>query len=160
MGEIYFQLNSLAVLTGISLAIIQYLFTNHQNTLKDILFNLKKIEFKRDNSVDSSLEVAWERVIHDCKIRTYIVDPNKLIGAGFLIIFSVALLFNGVLFKLNIPYLSLNGSLKVVAGGFVLFLIVSAILMYQMFSKESSIKKKFRYIERQHNMVEKVLSNK
>lgn len=159
MKEIYFQLNSLIVLTGISIAIIQYLFTNHQNTLKDILSNLKKIAFKKDNDVDNALEKEWEQVINNCKTHTYILDPNKLISIGFIIILCIALLFNGVLFKFNIPYLSLDISLKFISIFFVLFLTTSVSLIYQIFSKESNIKKGFKNIETQHNLVEKILTS-
>jgi hypothetical protein len=159
MKEIYLQLNSLTVLTGISIAIIQYLFTNHQNTLKDILSNLKKIEFKKNNGVDNALEAKWERVIHNCKEHTYVIHPNKLIGVGFFIILSVSLLFNYVLFAVNIPYFSPSVILKIITGFFTSFLIIGSVLIYQIFSKESSIKKEFKNIEKQHNMVERVLSS-
>lgn len=159
MKEIYFQLNSLTVLTGISIAIIQYLFTNHQNTLKDILSNLKKIEFKKDNGVDNDLEKQWEEVIRNCKVHSYIIDPSKLIGIGFLIILFVTLLFTFILFEPNIPYLSPSNMLKLLSVVFVLFLVVSVSLIYQIFSKESKVKKKFKNIENQHNMVERVLSS-
>ncbi|SMM98690.1 hypothetical protein SPONL_44 [uncultured Candidatus Thioglobus sp.] len=159
MKEIYFQLNSLTVLTGISIAIIQYLFTNHQNTLKGILSNLKNIEFAKNNDVDNELEEKWEDAIRNCKERNYFIDPNKLIGIGFLIILFTAFLFNFVLFEFNISYLSSGGILKLIAITFTLFLIAGSFLIYQIFSKESSIKKEFKNIESQHNMVEKVLAS-
>jgi hypothetical protein len=159
MEYVYLQLNSLTVLTGISIAIIQYLFTNHQNTLKGILSNLKKIEFKKNNGVDNALEAKWEQVVRNCKEHTYIIGPNKLIGVGFFIILCIALLFNCVLFEINASYFSFSGALRFISVVFTLFLIVSSFLIYQIFSKELSIKKEFKNIERQHNMVERVLSS-
>ncbi len=159
MEKIYFQLNSLTVLTGVSLAIIQYLFTNHQNTLKEILSNLKKIEFKKNNSVDNDLEVRWEKTILDCKARNYIINPNKLIGIGFLIILFITMLFAFILFDTNIPYFNANTILKIFAIGFSIFLAVGSILIYQIFSKEFSIKQEFKDIESQHNMVKRVLDS-
>jgi len=159
MQETYYQLNSLIVLTGISLAIIQYLFTNHQNTLKDILSNLKEIDFKKDNDVDNALEKEWEQAIRNCREHTYIVEPNKLIGVGFLIILFTALLFNLILFEFDAPYLSSNFILKFLAVVFAIFLMTGSVLIYQIFSKESSVKEDFKNIENQHNMVEKVLSS-
>jgi len=155
MKEIYFQLNSLTVLTGISIAIVQYLFINHQNTLKDILFNLKKINFKKDNDVDNDLERQWEKTIRFCKTHTYIIDPNKLIGIGFLIILSIVLLFIFLLFEPS--GLDYKNVLKIIVIALALFLILALFLMYQIFSKESRIKKEFKNIENQHKMVERVL---
>ncbi|SMN11970.1 hypothetical protein SPBRAN_169 [uncultured Candidatus Thioglobus sp.] len=157
MKEIYFQLNSLTVLTGISIAIIQYLFTNHQNTLKGILSNLKNIEFAKDNDVDNELEAKWEDAIRNCKEHNYFIDPNKLIGMGFLIILCTAFLFDFILFEF---YLDSGNILKSFAIIFTLFLIAGSFLIYQIFSKESSIKKEFKNIESQHNMVEKVLASR
>jgi hypothetical protein len=37
------------VLTGVSVAVIQYLFTNHQAHLKDFITSLVKIDFDKNN---------------------------------------------------------------------------------------------------------------
>jgi ABC-type enterochelin transport system substrate-binding protein len=44
------QLSILVVLTGVSVAVIQYLFTNHQAHLKDFIASLVKIDFDAINS--------------------------------------------------------------------------------------------------------------
>ncbi len=159
MKEVYFQLNSLTVLTGISIAIIQYIFTNHQNTLKGILLNLKKIEFKKDSDIDNKLEEKWENTIRLCKTHSYIIDPNKLIGIGFAVICLIAFLFAFILFEFRFSYLNSGGILKFLAIVFSGFLAIGTFLIYQIFSKESKVKQQFKNIENQHNMVEKILSS-
>lgn len=116
----YFQLNSLTVLTGISIAIIQYIFTNHQNTLKDILLNLSKIDFKKNNSVDNELEGKWEDTIMKCKTHTYLVGPNLLIGIGFIFIALISLLFIFVLFDTFFGFTAVI-ILKLLSIGFLFF---------------------------------------
>jgi histidinol-phosphate/aromatic aminotransferase/cobyric acid decarboxylase-like protein len=52
MQEILSQLSILVVLTGVSVAVIQYLFTNHHAHLKDFIASLVKIDFDKNNQYD------------------------------------------------------------------------------------------------------------
>jgi glucan phosphoethanolaminetransferase (alkaline phosphatase superfamily) len=92
-------------------------------------------------------------------VHNYFIDPNQLIGIGFLIILFTAFLFIFVLFELNAAYLSSAGVLKFLAIILTLFLTLGSVLIYQIFSKESSVKKEFKNIESQHNMVKKILAS-
>ena len=158
MKEIYFQLNSLTVLMGISIAIIQYIFTNHQSTLKDILLNLGNIDFKKDNSVDNELEKKWEEVIRICKTHTYSISPNSLVAVGFVFIALISAVFIGILFG-NVAYIDFGLILKILSVSFLIFLCAALYVMYQIFSKESTVKEEFQNIQKQHSMVEKVLAS-
>jgi histidinol-phosphate/aromatic aminotransferase/cobyric acid decarboxylase-like protein len=79
MQEILSQLNILVVLTGVSVAVVQYLFTNHQTHLKDFITSLVKIDFDKDNRYDSQLEEQWESAVTECRKHTYFINPNNSI---------------------------------------------------------------------------------
>ncbi len=87
------QLSVLVVLAGVSVAVVQYLFTNHQASLRGFISSLEKIDFNQDNEYDTKLQKRWEKAISDYKKHTYLVDPNRSILSGLVIIFSLVIFY-------------------------------------------------------------------
>ncbi|CAC9586033.1 hypothetical protein [uncultured Gammaproteobacteria bacterium] len=162
MQEILSQLSILVVLTGVSIAVVQYLFTNHQTHLKDFITSLVKIDFDKDNKYDSQLEEQWESVVTECRKHTYFINPNGSILFGFFLIISLVLIF-----LLNIVvsnFVNIDIILFIVCCIFaivlLMWLIANVLILKLMFKKESTIKAEFDEIEKQHQLVDKVLNNK
>lgn len=162
MQEILSQLNILVVLTGVSVAVVQYLFTNHQTHLKDFITSLVKIDFDKDNRYDSQLEEQWESAVTECRKHTYFINPNGSILFGFFLIISLVLIF-----LLNIVvsnFVNIDIILFIVCCIFaivlLMWLIANVLILKLMFKKESTIKAEFDEIEKQHQLVDKVLNNK
>jgi hypothetical protein len=93
MQEILSQLSILVVLTGVSVAVIQYLFTNHHAHLKDFIASLVKIDFDKNNQYDLKLEAQWESAITECRKHTYFINPNNSILFGFFLIINLVFIF-------------------------------------------------------------------
>jgi hypothetical protein len=81
------------VLTGVSVAVIQYLFTNHHAHLKDFIASLVKIDFDKNNQYDLELEAQWESAVTECRKHTYFINPNNSILIGFFLIIGLVLIF-------------------------------------------------------------------
>lgn len=152
------------MLTGVSVAIVQYLFSNHQAGLKNILSSLKKIEFDKGNQYDLALEKQWEDTISECRKHTYFMNPNISTLFGFMIIVSLAFVYVvvswAVIVDLKIDDIYIE--ILVFVIGVVLFswLVANSIVLKQIFKKESDIKSEFNQIESQHKLVEKILNKK
>ena len=175
MQEVLSQLSILVVLTGVSVAVIQYLFTNHQAHLKDFIASLVKIDFDKNNQYDLELEAQWEGAVTECRKHTYFINPNSSILIGFFLIISLVLIF---LLNIVISNFANFALLNIVISNFanidkflfiaccifttvlLAWLIANLIILKLMFKKESTIKAKFDEIEKQHQLVDKVLNNK
>ncbi|MBA5248849.1 MAG: hypothetical protein FE834_04860 [Gammaproteobacteria bacterium] len=160
MQEILPQLSILVVLTGVSVAVVQYLFTNHQTHLKDFIASLKDVEFNRSNEYDLSLENQWDDAINNCKKHTYFLNPNRSIAIGFAII--VILIFVYVLTAISvftdvISVNFLNLFILIIALALLSWAIVNAFVLRQVFKKEDLIRIEFDEIETQHQLVNKIL---
>ncbi len=159
MQQIFFQLSVLVVLTGVSLATVQYIFTNHQKHLKDFIASLKSVEFDKDNEYDLKLERQWENAINSCKRHTYLINPNYSILFGLIIIFF--LVFTYLLTYL--PYIFIVDFIKWMVFGTGVALFVWLILVFftliQIDKKQKSIKLEFDEIEKRHQLAEKILSS-
>lgn len=156
MQEIFTQLNTLVVLTGVSVAVVQYLFINYQTHLKDFISSLKKLNFDETNDYDLGLKQDWESAISRCKKHTYLLNPNNSILAGFVIIISLVLIYIS-----TISTIFETGFLQKIIFTITVFLLiwllVNAFLLWQIFKKEKLIKSEFDEIDKQHQLVEKVL---
>jgi len=168
MQEILPQLSILVVLTGVSVAVVQYLFTNHQTHLKDFIASLKDVEFNRSNEYDLSLENQWDDAINNCKKHTYFLNPNRSIAIGFAIIVilifvyvltAILVFFTDVISVnfLNLFILILNLFILIIALALLFWAIVNAIVLRQVFKKEDLIRIEFDEIETQHQLVNKIL---
>ncbi|SSC10462.1 DUF2207 domain-containing protein [thiotrophic endosymbiont of Bathymodiolus puteoserpentis (Logatchev)] len=162
MQEILSQLNILVVLTGVSVAVVQYLFTNHQTHLKDFITSLVKIDFDKDNKYDSQLEEQWESAVTECRKHTYFINPNNSILVGFLLIISLVFIFLLNIVVSNFVNMDIILFIMCCIFAIVLFiwLIANLLILRLMFKKESTIKAEFDEIEKQHQLVDKVLNNK
>ncbi len=158
------QLSALVILTGVSVAVIQYLFTNHKTHLKDFANSLKKIDFDGNNEYDSKLEKQWESAINNYKQHTYLINQNDSIISGLIII--VFLLFIYIIASLPaigmtqelISTVFLNIFIFALAIALMMWLIMNLYILSQIFRKETSIKSELRDIEEQHQVVDKVLN--
>ncbi len=159
MQEILPQLSVLVVLTGVSVAVVQYLFTNHQTHLKDFIISLKDIEFNRSNKYDLSLENQWDDAINNCKKHTYFLNPNRSIVIGFAIIVALILVYV-LTFISAISVSFLNLFLLIISVFLFLWAIVNTIVLRQVFNKESDIRTEFNEIATKHQLVDEILSNK
>ncbi len=159
MQEILPQLSVLVVLTGVSVAVVQYLFTNHQTHLKDFIISLKDIEFNRSNKYDLSLENQWDDAINNCKKHTYFLNPNRSIVIGFAIIVALILVYV-LTFISAISVSFLNLFLLIISVFLFLWAIANAIVLRQVFKKEDLIRFKFDEIATKHQLVDEILSNK
>ncbi|VVH57840.1 hypothetical protein BSPCLSOX_1643 [uncultured Gammaproteobacteria bacterium] len=160
MQEILSQLSILVVLTGVSVAVIQYLFTNHHAHLKDFIASLVKIDFDKNNQYDLELEAQWESAVTECRKHTYFINPNDSILFGFFLIINLVFIF-----LLNIVisnFVNIDKILFVACCIFAIALLIWLILnlwtLRRMFKKESTIKAEFDEIEKQHQLVDKVLN--
>ena len=161
MQELYLQVNTLIIITGVSLAVIQYIFNNHQANLKDLLLNLTKLDFNTNNEYDKQLEERWEKAVSACKKHTYAVSPNQLIIAGFILIALISVLFLLLLLGKFYEVFLLNyakHSILVFAFFIVVFLCFSVWIIKQMLLKERSFKKALARIKKEHNIVGKILN--
>jgi amino acid transporter len=162
MQQIFTQLSVLVVLTGVSVAIVQYLFSNHQAHLKDFISSLKKIDFNRGNKYDSELEQRWESALTNCKKHTYFINPNESILIGFIIIVCLAgvyiLALNPFSDFFEIKSNWLYWLIVLISVILFSWLIANIMILNQIFKKESSIKSEFHDIEKQHQMVDKILN--
>ncbi|SMN00264.1 hypothetical protein SPONN_1528 [uncultured Candidatus Thioglobus sp.] len=156
------QLSVLVVLTGVSVAVIQYLFTNHQAHLKGFIASLKNLDFDKGNEYDLQLEEQWESAVSNCKRHVYFINPNKSILIGFdIIIFLVLVYFSislSAVFDLKISSILVNNTLFGISGILLVWLTINMLLLNQIFKKESNIKFEFDEIEKQHQLVDKVLN--
>lgn len=155
------QLSVLVVLTGVSVAVIQYLFVNHQTHLKDFIASLKEISFNETNHFDRVLSERWESAINSYKKHTYLINPNDSILFGFLIIILLVSVYIAVSLSVvnvvvNIDWIKI--AIFIIAVGLLLWLILNLVILMQMFKKEASIKFKLNSIDKQHQLVEKVLN--
>jgi hypothetical protein len=164
MQQIFTQLSLLVVLTGVSVAVVQYLFTNHQTHLKDFIHSLKKIDFDKDNEYDSKLEQQWESALTNCKKHTYFLNPNNSILFGFAIIISLVLVYIvvslSIIGALKISIFYLNIAIFIIAVALFVWLIANLYILDLIFKKETSIKLEFHEIEDQHQLVDKILNKK
>jgi uncharacterized membrane protein YbhN (UPF0104 family) len=162
MQQIFTQFSVLVVLTGVSVAVVQYLFSNHQTHLKDFIRSLKKIDFDRDNKYDSELEQRWESALTDCKKHTYFLNPNESILIGFIIIVCLVGIYILALNPLPSFFEIKPNWLYwlIVLISFILFswLIANIMILNQIFKKEATIKSEFHDIEKQHQLVDKILN--
>lgn len=156
MQEIFPQLNTLVVLTGVSVAVVQYLFINHQTHLKDFIYSLKKLNFDETNEYDLGLKKEWESAISSCKRHTYLLNPNNSILFGFILIFLLALTFFVTIFTFS-DVVSLQVMIRIITFLLFFWLLVNVRILWQIFNKEKLIKFEFDEIEKQHKLVEKVL---
>ncbi len=162
MQEILPQLSVLVVLTGVSVAVVQYLFINHQTRLKDFIVSLKKIDFDKDNEYDSGLEKRWDDAINDCKKHIYWLNPNASISIGFAIIVVLILVYCLASFFaiIDVSIFFLNLFLLIISVFLFLWAIVNTIVLRQVFNKESDIRTEFNEIATKHQLVDEILSNK
>jgi hypothetical protein len=153
------QLSILGVLTGVSVAVVQYLFTNHQTHLKDFIASLKNIEFDKDNQYDLELENQWESAINGCKKHTYILNPNHSILLGLIIIVFLVFTYLSILGNI-FDFIFIKKMLFGTGAILLLWLLSNLILLYQIFKKETTIKSELDEIDKQHQLVDKVLNKK
>jgi amino acid transporter len=162
MQQIFTQLSVLAVLTGVSVAVIQYLFSNHQIHLKDFISSLKKISFDETNEYDSELERQWESALTNCKQHTYFLNPNESILIGFIIIICLVgiyiLALNPFSYFFDVSPNWLHWFIVLISVILFSWLIVNIRTLNQIFKKEDSIKSEFHDIEKQHQLVDKILN--
>ncbi len=153
MDNVYLALNSLALLTGVSVAIIQYLFNNHQSNIKNLLSNIESLEFQEDNDYDKELEQLWEKTISKCKNHSYI-NPNKIIYIFLILIICIVALypivhmlifFNIDVFTFfNIDVFTLiNWFTLIISLALIITLITSFMVLNAIINKEDSYKKEF-----------------
>ncbi|SSC08278.1 hypothetical protein BTURTLESOX_424 [bacterium endosymbiont of Bathymodiolus sp. 5 South] len=151
------------MLTGVSVAVIQYLFTNHHAHLKDFIASLVKIDFDKNNQYDLKLEAQWESAITECRKHTYFINPNNSILFGFFLIINLVFIFllNIVISNFanfaNIDKI-LFFACCIFAIALLIWLILNLRTLERMFKKESTIKAEFDEIEKQHQLVDKVLN--
>jgi hypothetical protein len=163
MQEILSQLSILVVLTGVSVAVIQYLFTNHQAHLKDFIASLVKIDFDKNNQYDLELEAQWESAVTECRKHTYFINPNNSILIGFFLIIGLVLIFLlNIVISNFANFANIDKFLFIVCCIFTIvllaWLIANLLILNLMFKKESTIKAEFDEIEKQHQLVDKVLN--
>jgi hypothetical protein len=164
MQQIFTQLSVLIVLTGVSVAVVQYLFANHQTHLKDFIKSLKKIDFDRGNKYDSKLEQRWESALTDCKNHTSFLNPNNFILFGFVIIILLVLAYIivslSIIGTLKISIFYLNTAIFIIAVALFIWLMANIIILNLIFKKEDIIKSELNDIEKQHQLVDKILNKK
>lgn len=161
MQLILTQLSVLVVLTGVSVAVIQYLFVNHQTHLKDFIASLKEIRFNETNHFDRALAKRWELAIVTAKKHTYLINPNYSILFGLLIIILLVSVYIAVALSVfnmavNIDWIKII--IFIIAVLLFSWLILNSLILMQMFKKEASVKSIFGEIDKQHQLVEKVLN--
>lgn len=153
------QLSVLVVLTSVSVAIIQYLFINHQARLRDLVASLEAISFDENNGYDKQLKRRWEREIIHCKDHTYFINPNNLILIGFAIIISLVLIYVLVTLPFySIPLDWLNWIIIIISWVLLVWVIANYVILQEIFKKEALIKSEFHDIKNQHDLVDKVLN--
>ncbi len=172
MEVILAQLSALVVLTGISIAVAQYLFTNHQSSLKDFLDSLEELDFNQENTYDKGLETLWEQEVSKCKEHTYRANPIVLILLGFvLVLFEVTVYFLIQFYQLQavFEFFIINIPKEVLpqVSSVVLFLLSFCLLAWMFFAvkvldqvlkKEVTIKSTFEEIRNKHNIVAQTLN--
>ena len=164
MQELYLPLNGIAVLSGISIAIIQYLFINHQNNIKNLLSEFSDMVFLYYNHYEQSLKTQWESLLIECKQHSYSINPSKLINIFFINIIMISGVYVAIFFE-NLLSVSLILFVKIIVIAIIyvlLFvaLILSLFVLYQMEKKEKYYKNKFQYIQKRHQLAQNILNNK
>lgn len=161
MQLILTQLSVLVVLTGVSVAVVQYLFINHKTHLKDFIASLKEISFNEKNNFDRVLSERWELAIVTVKKHTHLINPNYSILVGLFIIILLVSVYIAVALSVfnivvNIDWIKII--IFIIAVLLFSWLILNSLILIQIFKKEASIKFELNSIDKQHQLVEKVLN--
>jgi magnesium-transporting ATPase (P-type) len=119
-----------------------------------------KIDFDKNNQYDLELEAQWESAVTECRKHTYFINPNDSILFGFFLIINLVFIF-----LLNIVISNFVNIDKILffaccifAIALLIWLILNLWTLRRMFKKESTIKAEFDEIEKQHQLVDKVLN--
>lgn len=163
MQVLYLQLNSLVVLTGISIAVIQYLFTNNQVNIKNLLKKVSAISlnFIDSHKQDNDLKDRWDNVINQCKEHSYSSDPNKLIISLFELVIVVSIIYVLVYFA---NFINFTQIISILLLGVLIRLIyllhLSKKVFQEILDKEKYFKKEINDIQSEHNFIIKIIDNK
>lgn len=159
MDELYSILNSQAVLNGVSVAIIQYLFLNHRKNIDNLINQFSNLDFIDDNYHEQGLKAQWEEILANCKSHTYAVDPSKSIKLFFYNIAFISFLYILIPVKGHIPRIvDLEFIITTVLPAFTFVnLLLNLTILEQMHRKENECRSKLDNVKNEHNIATKVL---
>ncbi len=166
LQSLYLPLNSLTILIGISVAVIQYLFVNYQSNIKTMLVDTKKITFREDNNHEQQLKARWDIVIAQCKRHSYIINPNTLIFLLFALMIVLLSILYLLMFLPNL-YIFLDIDIYIIiiaisllSTALIILLILSFFVLNQMINKENWCKKEFQEIKEKHDLTISILDSR
>lgn len=175
MQTLYLQLNSLVVLTGISIAIIQYLFTNHQANITSLLKKVSDINlsFIEKNKQDQALKDNWDNLINKCKQHSYSTNPNDIIIKLFTLIIVISILYiflyaftlaqefySDQFFIIHIILIIiLFIMLFIILIRLIYLLYLSRKVILEIIDKAKYFKEKFNDIQKEHDFIVRITSN-
>lgn len=161
MLELYSQLNGLTILVGISVAIIQYLFINYRNDIKQLLAEFSNLEFIDSNDYEQSLKKRWEKSLIACQKHSYAIKLNWLILLFFVLIILISLFYAVWTINEILPnkfYVPIAFFTIFIAIALTILLGLSIAVLWWMKIKEQNFRYDFQDIKDKHDLAQSILN--